>query len=208
MIAQSARVMPSPPRTRRTPAREDVRRMLESLFEAHHDAVYRYCTRMLRNSERGAEVTQEVFLKAYIALPRVMGDDDFRAQNWLYRIASNACLDELRHTALIKWQPWETFLSAFHVGQVDRADPAREALSKETRDETLALIQRLPPLQRSALTLREFDQLSYNEIADVLNTTRPAVKALVFRGRRELRYLISRRHPHIALALHPEVGSG
>jgi RNA polymerase sigma-70 factor, ECF subfamily len=167
----------------------------EALVARYQGAIYNYVYRLMGSAEDAGDLTQDTFLKAYLALPRT--SDDLRVGAWLYRIATNVCLDELRHRKLVRWQPWEAFVSAFHPSQVAPDSPERECLSREDAQEVQALLGELHPKYRLCLLLREYQDLSYDEIAAVLQTTRAAVKSLLFRAREEFRraYAKAARQP-------------
>ncbi|HEV2125191.1 MAG TPA: RNA polymerase sigma factor [Chloroflexota bacterium] len=170
----------------------------ETIFNQYQTAIYNYIYRLMGSSEDAYDMTQDVFLKAYLALPRT--SEDLKVGAWLYRIATNLCYDEMRHRKLIKWQPWEAFVSVFHPSQVAKDSPERESISKENSEEVQLLLEKLPPKYRMCIVLREYQDLSYDEIAEVLNTTRAAVKSLLFRAREEFRQVYSRS------ALQPTMG--
>jgi len=159
--------------------------VFEELFEEYHDAIYNYILRTMGNPEDAADLTQETFLRAYQALPR-MGAD-LRVAPWLYRIATNACLDELRRRKLVRWEPLENFLALFHPKQTASDDPEREAIEQEDRQLVEQVLAKLSPRHRLCLILREYQDLSCQEIAEVLGTSRQAVKSLLFRAREEFR---------------------
>jgi len=162
----------------------------EAVFNQYHSAIYNYIYRLIGNPEDAFDLTQDTFLKAYQALPRT--SPDLKISAWLYRIATNVCLDELRHRKLIRWQPWESFLSVFHPSQIARDNPERDALHQENQEEVQAILGRMNPKYRLCLILREYQDLSYDEIAEVLCTTRAAVKSLLFRAREEFRQVYAR----------------
>lgn len=198
---------------------EGARRVFEVLFDRYHAGIYRYIARMLGDADEASDLTQDVFLKAYRTLPQTVARGDFRPEPWLYRIATNACLDALRHRRLIGWcslngllalrlrrrgswvseagepyvVPGERDGTTGALGAVEVADaagsgdPQRQALERETAAEVQATLDRLRATHRSVLLLREYHQLSYDEIAHVLGTTRAGVKSLLFRARGEFR---------------------
>ncbi len=157
----------------------------ETIFTQYQTAIYNYIYRLMGSAEDAYDMTQDTFLKAFLALPKT--SDDLRVGAWLYRIATNVCLDELRHRKLVKWQPWEAFISVFHPSQVAKDSPERDCLNSEDSEEVQLILQKMHPKYRMCLVLREYNDLSYDEIADVLNTTRAAVKSLLFRAREEFR---------------------
>lgn len=162
----------------------------EQLFDQYQTPIYNYIHRLMGSAEDAYDMTQDAFLKAYLALPKT--SEDLRVGAWLYRIATNVCYDELRHRKLVKWQPWEAFISVFHPTQVAKDSPEREAFHREDGEEVQLILEKLHPKYRTCLVLREYHDLSYDEIADVLNTTRAAVKSLLFRAREEFRQVYAR----------------
>lgn len=169
----------------------------EAIFAQYQTAIYNFVYRLMGTAEDAYDLTQDTFLKAYLHLPKT--SDDLRVGAWLYRIATNVCVDELRHRRLIKWQPWEAFVSVFHPTQVAKDSPERECLHRENTAEVQAILDKLHPKHRMCLLLREYRDLSYDEIADVLGTTRAAVKSLLFRAREEFRQVYAKapRKPEV-----------
>ena len=162
----------------------------ETIFTQYQTQIYNYIYRLMGSAEDAYDMTQDTFLKAYLALPKT--SDDLRVGAWLYRIATNVCLDELRHRKLVKWQPWEAFISVFHPTQVAKDSPERDTIDRENTEEVQLILDKLHPKYRMCLILREYHDLSYDEIAEVLNTTRAAVKSLLFRAREEFRQVYAK----------------
>lgn len=173
-----------------TRAQAGDQRAFEELFTIFQTPIYNYIYRTMGSPEDAYDMTQDTFLKAYLALPKT--SDDLKIGAWLYRIATNVCLDELRHRKLVKWQPWEVFISVFHPSQVAVDAPEREVMEGENQEEVQAILSRLHPKYRMCLILREYHDLSYDEIADTLSTTRAAVKSLLFRAREEFRQIYAK----------------
>ena len=130
----------------------------EVIFNQYHAAIYNYVFRMMGNPEDASDLTQDTFLKAWRALSRT--SDDLRVGAWLYRIATNVCLDELRHRKLIKWQSWDNFVSVFHP--VAKESPERDVVNRENREEVQYILDRLNPKYRLCILLREYQGLSYD----------------------------------------------
>lgn len=162
----------------------------EQLFNQYQSQIYNYIYRLMGSSEDANDLTQDTFLKAYLALART--SHDLRVGAWLYRIATNVCLDQLRHRRLIKWQAWESFVAVFHPTQVAKDSPERDCITRENAEEVQLILAQMHPKYRMCLILREYHDLSYDEIADVLNTTRAAVKSLLFRAREEFRQVYAK----------------
>jgi RNA polymerase sigma-70 factor (ECF subfamily) len=163
--------------------REDV--VFDDIFEAYQDRIYNCVYRLMGNSEDAYDLTQETFLRAYAALPKVNGE--LKVGPWLYRIATNLCMDQLRRRKLIRWEPIDNLLAVFHPKQVAKDSPERETLRQESREMVHRVLEKLSPKYRLCLVLREYQDMSCEEIAEVLGTTRSAVKSLLFRAREEFR---------------------
>lgn len=128
------------------------------------------------------ELTQEVFLKAWLAIGDTRTDGvNFPA--WVYRIARNKFLDHVRHERLVQWTPWESYVSVFHPSQVAEDSPEREALRGEGADEVRAVLDKMRPEYARLLELREFGDLSYHDLAAATGHSWAAVKSALFRAR-------------------------
>jgi len=145
---------------------------------------------LMGNSEDAYDLTQETFLRAYSALPKIRGE--LRVGPWLYRIATNLCMDQLRRRKLIRWEQLDNLLAVFHPRQAAKDSPERETLRQESRELVHRVLDKLPPKYRACLVLREYQGMSCEEIAVVLGTTRSAVKSLLFRAREEFRVVHDR----------------
>lgn len=161
------------------------------IFSCYQVNIFNYIYRWTGNPEDARDMTQEdTFLKAYLTLKKT--DDNLKISSWLFRIATNVVADESRHRKLVKWQPWETFTSKLPPSQVAKDNPERDCINSENREEVQLILAKLHPRYRICLILREYHELSYNEIADVLNTTRAVVKSLLFRAREKFRKVYER----------------
>jgi RNA polymerase sigma-70 factor (ECF subfamily) len=160
--------------------------------QRHRRELHVHCYRMLGSFEESEDVVQETFLRAWRRRDTLKERSALRA--WLYKIATNACLDALdkrprRPTATgeVLWlQPYpDDFLEEFAA---EDADPESAALSKETIELAyIVAIQRLVPLQRAVLILRDVLGCSARETAFVLETSRPAVNSALRRARAAMR---------------------
>lgn len=155
----------------------------EEAFRVIHDRfrvrLLAYARQMLGGSRADAEdVLQDVFVRAYGALRANERDVSLRA--WLYRIAHNRCIDELRRPAgaAAAASPEALELLPAQSGDPMAAVEQRESLRRLVED-----VQRLPDQQRSALLMRELSGMSYQDLASALDVTVPAVKSLLVRAR-------------------------
>jgi RNA polymerase sigma-70 factor, ECF subfamily len=145
------------------------------LYEHHHGRILAFCLRRLRNREEAEDAAQQTFLKAFGAMRGGFRPAVERA--WLYRIAENVCADRGRANGR------RVRHEAADGAAVLELIPARDSRSIEGLDEALA---ELTPAQRQALLLREWQGLSYREIATELELSQSAVETLLFRARRSL----------------------
>ncbi|MCC7106098.1 MAG: sigma-70 family RNA polymerase sigma factor [Chloroflexi bacterium] len=166
--------------------------LFEEIFEQYQDRIYNCVYRLVGNSEEAYDLTQETFVRAYAALPKI--SRDLKVGPWLYRIATNLCMDQLRRRKLIRWEPLDNLLSMFHPKQVARDNPEREVMRQESREVVHEVLDKLPPKYRTCLVLREYQDMSCEEIAQVMGTTRSAVKSLLFRAREEFRSVYEKAH--------------
>ena len=120
------------------------------------------------------DVLQDVFLRAYGALRH--DDRPVTLRAWLYRVAHNRCIDLLR-------RPVPPAAEVYQLSRTPLRDPCDETERREDLRLLVTDMRRLPEQQRSALLMREMDGLSYAELADVLDTTVPAIKSLLVRAR-------------------------
>ncbi len=146
----------------------------------------RLISRFVRDHAEAEDVTQEAFIKAYRALPGFRGDSAF--YTWLYRIGINTAKNHLLATK--RRAPTSTPFDAEEAESFDEAGllrevstPENELMSKQVVSVVQATLLELPEDLRSALTLREIEGLSYEEIASVMNCPIGTVRSRIFRAR-------------------------
>lgn len=146
----------------------------------------RLISRFVRDPAEAEDVTQEAFIKAYRALPGFRGDSAF--YTWLYRIGINTAKNHLLATK--RRAPTSTPFDAEEAESFDEAGllrevstPENELMSKQVVSVVQATLHELPEDLRSALTLREIEGLSYEEIASVMNCPIGTVRSRIFRAR-------------------------
>jgi RNA polymerase sigma factor (sigma-70 family) len=147
----------------------------EALVHRYQSRLMAFCRHMLGSTEDAEDVLQEVFAASYHAL---LGDDrSINARPWLYRIARNRCLNHLR-------RPVAAGQDSMDVFERDGGSSAADTVHRrEEFRQIVADVQDLPETQRTALLLREIDALSYDQIAEAMDTTVPSVKSLLVRAR-------------------------
>lgn len=154
------------------------------LVRLHAPRVRALCAATLRGEDAADDAAQEAFLKAHRALPRWSGDAAFGT--WLHRIAVNHCLDLLRAAARRRTDSLDGLLEADGAALGRALSEESPAKALEDKDAAQRLLARLNPEQRLALTLREVDGLSYEEIAAAMSCSLDSVKARLKRARAEL----------------------
>jgi len=147
----------------------------EVLVARYHSRLLAFCRHLLGSREDAEDVLQEVFSAAFNALL----DDDrpINVRPWLYRIARNRSLNHLRRIQAVGVDSMDIHLSEHGTTTADKVHE-REEFRLLVGD-----IQNLPETQRTALVLREMDALSYEQIAEAMETTVPSVKSLLVRAR-------------------------
>lgn len=161
----------------------------EALVLQYQTPIYNLCLRITGNPEDAADMTQESFLKAWRSLDSFHFEAAF--STWLYRLASNTCLDFLRSTKRRRALSLTVEDESGESRLLDLPDPAPTPEAALLTNEENALLSaamgQLDPEQRRILTLRVVNDLSYTEIAAVLNIKEGTVKSRLARARENLR---------------------
>lgn len=159
------------------------------LVTAHQDRIYTLCLRMTEDREDAQDAAQEAFLNAWRGLASFQGDSSF--STWLYRLASNACIDLLRKRK--RRQERENFCSLDdeEAGWLEPAAPGagpEEELERKERRQALEReLRALPDHQREILVMRDVSGLSYQEIGELLSLDLGTVKSRLARARLALK---------------------
>ena len=150
-------------------------RAFEVLFDRYNGRLLAFCRSMLKSQQDAEDVLQEVFVAAHKAM---LGDERrINVRPWIYRIARNRCLNHLRKP-VAEGQDTMDYHPHEHGATTDDCVQQREELRQVISD-----VKTLPETQQTALLLREIDALSYEEIAQAMDTTIPGVKSLLVRAR-------------------------
>jgi RNA polymerase sigma-70 factor (ECF subfamily) len=167
----------------------------QEVLQRYRSAVYNLCWRMTRNDEDARDLSQEVFIKVFSLLDRY--DEQYAFSSWLFRIATNHCIDHLRRQRL-------RFLSVERDGgsddeeaemQIPDAGPEPDVVlqRREALEKLEEVIAELPPHYRVITLLRHDQQLSYEEIAETLQLPLGTVKARIHRARNMIQQLLAAR---------------
>jgi RNA polymerase sigma-70 factor (ECF subfamily) len=159
----------------------------EWIVKKYQDRIYNLCRYLLVHPQDAEDAAQEVFIKAYRKLK------DFRPESslytWLYRIGVNTCLDHKR-----KYRPEPLKDESLVEGLLSaEPSPERSYQSKEIGRAIQAALAQLPKNSRAVIVLKEIDGLSYEEMAEVLQTSIGTVKSRISRARDELRRLLPKK---------------
>jgi RNA polymerase sigma-70 factor (ECF subfamily) len=154
----------------------------ESLVRQHTPRMYRVALRIVGESTEAEDAVQDAWIAAWRALPSYRGEA--APATWLYRVATNAALSRLRgRKATVPLDRAEVWLTE----PTDAAPgPEASALHADDAARVHRALSTLEPSQRAVLVLREFEGLSYEEIAEVLETSTSAVRSRLHRGRASL----------------------
>ena len=161
------------------------KKAFDALVIKYQGRILNLISRFVHNPHDASDVAQEAFIKAYRALPKFRGDSAF--YTWLYRIAVNTAKNFLASGLR---QPFDTAVDFNEMEQTDHSDSLKEQttpesllLAHELQETIITAIEELPVDLRSAITLREIDGLSYEEIATVMECPVGTVRSRIFRAR-------------------------
>ena len=177
------------------PVREVV--AVEDAFTTHYSAVFRQVQRLMRDPDDSYDLTLTAWEKAQRAWDRRPAVA-VEIKPWLFRIARNACVDELRRRQLVRWEPLEgtrggmrdngeTPVPPAALLTSDTNDPEREALRSERAELVRRALRRLPARYRTCLLMREAEGLSCEEIGGRLQLSSGAVRTTLCRARQRLK---------------------
>ncbi len=154
----------------------------------YHEPIYNLIYRMIRNKDEVEDLTQEAFIKAFTSLSSF--NDEFAFSTWLYKIATNNCIDYIRrkklHTFSID-KPVESKESDFTYELPDSTyEPDQELIDRQRKKLLDDAINSLPAKYRQVIHLRHVEEKEYQEIAAILRLPLGTVKAHIFRAREML----------------------
>ena len=164
----------------------------ERLIERHQALVAGTVARMLGSNSDVEDVAQQVFIRVWKSAGRYVARAKFTT--WLLKITRNLVFNELRRTKRHAQVPLQTEPGVQELPIKDEtiASPDAVLLEAELQRSIEGAIMELPETQRMALILRRYEELSYEEIAEILKLSVPAIKSLLFRARTELRARLTR----------------
>ncbi len=167
----------------------------EMLIEEYQKRIFSIAYRMIQHQEDAADLTQDVILKIYKNLDKFKGDSKF--STWVYRIATNTCLDEIkksqRRTTYSLDKEVETDEGSMTAEIADKGPtPEEEAERKDVKKAVYAAIEQLGTEHKKVNILRDLQGLSYEEIAKILQCSVGTVKSRISRARESLKKILSK----------------
>jgi len=152
------------------------------LVSKHYDMVYAVIFGILRNREEALDVTQDVFFKVFRDIQKFIGQSKFKT--WLYRVAANGAIDHYR-----KRRPLEPIEDEADF-ETKEVSPRESASRREIRELVEEALDLLNPEQRAVFVLREWNELSYEEIAESLQIEIGTVMSRLFYARKKLAQIL------------------
>ena len=168
----------------------------KTLVETYQDMVFNTALGIVQNSEDAEDVAQEVFIQVFRSIDQFKGDA--KLSTWIYRITTTKALDHIRSRKRKKRFAFITSLfgnndELLHE-PVDFQHPGVSLDRKEQAALLFRMIDQLPENQKIAFNLHKTEELSYQEIADVMQVSISAVESLLFRARQNLRKLLEKHY--------------
>jgi len=154
------------------------------LIEAFQGPVYNLAYRMLNNSGEAEEAAQEAFIRAWTKLD--MYDPKRKFSTWLLSITSNYCIDQIRKRRALLLSIDEPLPPHPALTSDKAKGPEAQMASSEQQDLVQELLQELPEEYRTAVILRYWQEMSYEDIAETTGSTISAIKSRLFRARKQL----------------------
>jgi RNA polymerase sigma-70 factor (ECF subfamily) len=151
------------------------------LATMHGNEIFAYLWRLLGDSDLAEDCLQDVFLRAFRAYDRLDSEANFRA--WLYKIATNTAYSLRKREAMNASR-----LVDLDINRVEGNHNPHDSYERQERLETVArAVVSLPKMQRAAIMLRKYQELSYSEIASILDCSESSARANVYQGLKKLR---------------------
>jgi RNA polymerase sigma-70 factor (ECF subfamily) len=166
------------------------------LVENYKDRIYNTSLGIVQNAEDAEDVAQEVFIQVYRSIHDFKGQS--KLSTWLYRIATTRSLDLLRsrkskkRAGFIQRLFGEGNEPLYEIPDFNHPGVALD--QKENAAKLFKAIGQLPENQKTAFTLHKLEELSYQEVSEVMNTSIPAIESLMHRARQNLRKILEKNH--------------
>lgn len=169
-----------------------------TLVERYQDRVFRLLGRFTRDAAETEDLAQEVFLKLYRKLDTFQQDSAF--YTWLYRIAVNTATDHLgrrKRRRLQLVEDHEVLDATRTQDHAERDGAAAPLLEAEVHEVTRRVLEGLPEIYRTILVLREYEDMSYTDMAATIGCSIGTVESRLFRARKRFKEALERAHPEL-----------
>lgn len=157
---------------------------IRELYELHNQNIFRYFLRMTGNWEEAGDLTQETFFQACLSIYRYRQESSLKT--WLFSIARNVYLKRLRDEKKYKIMPLRDGPAFNELSNQEAHLPAELLIVKEERERVWAVLKKLPENMSTILILKEYEQLSYEEIAGIFHQTVNWARVNFFRAKKQL----------------------
>jgi len=164
-------------------AEDDQEAAFARLFEEFSAPIYNYVLRMVSDADRAADITQDTFIKAYRKLDTVT--DAAATRSWLYRIATNTAIDDMRRRRMVT--PMRDDEPVFANRPDPRPGPEAEVMAGTLDERVQRALLTLRPNHRQCLLLSDLEDMSAMQIGEVMDLSYAAVRTLLCRARGEMR---------------------
>ncbi len=159
----------------------------DEIFTIYYKPIYFFIYKMVYNADTAEDITQDTFVKIYKGLSKV--DTDIKLSPWIYRIAHNACIDYIRKHKIT----FELIDNVNYENDIKEVkwdnNPEANYLNTELRDKINKVIMRLNDRYKTVIILRDYNDLPYKDIAEILNLSEAGIKSLIHRARLEFQKL-------------------
>lgn len=176
----------------------------QTLVRTYHKRIYNLAYRFTRKFQMAEELTQDVFVKIYQNLASFRAESG-SLQSWIMRVGRNLIIDQYRHGHWEKNVAGSAELEAVDYVDQHRPDSYETVFQKEKTKLLMDTLHSLPDDLKEAVVLRDLEEMSYQEIAELLKIPEGTVKSRINRGRIELAKLLSRRSRHFGFSEGSEV---
>lgn len=166
-----------------------------TLVDRYKERLFRLLSRYCRDQVECEDLAQDVFLKVFRKLDTFQGGSAFFT--WLYRIAVNTATDHLARASSRRLRLVEDVVLEVNERDHDPDNPAGPAMQAELAVVTRTILDKLPEKYRTILILREYEELSYLQISEVLQCNLGTVESRLFRARQRFKEALERDHPDL-----------
>jgi RNA polymerase sigma-70 factor (ECF subfamily) len=159
------------------------------LVEKWHSKIYRFAFRFFADEADAREITQKTFIKTFQGVSGLKDPEKF--SSWIYRIANNLCLDELKRAGRRKSTSLEAYIEQTGPLEGDESAPDAILQNKELGTILQKALLTLPDEQRTVIILKEYEGLKFREIADILEEPESTVKSRLYYGLKSTRRVLT-----------------